>query len=89
MEAALWYFSGLILFMIGHYIYNVYIVKNNYQFKNKYNCNLNKKLVLYEGFKFGLFSWISVFTCLTIGIVGGTLWITIIIDDYIKDKLSN
>ena len=75
MEILLTYFLGWFLFSVGYYIYNVYIDRNKSE---------SKKLITYDAFKFGLWSWIGIILMMTFGIV----MIIAGIDEYISEKLN-
>ena len=75
MEILLIYFLGWFLFSVGYYIYNVYIDRNKSE---------SKKLIMYDAFKFGLWSWIGIILMMTFGIV----MIIAGIDEYISEKLN-
>lgn len=76
MEILLTYFLGWFLFSASYYIYNVYIDRNT---------NESKKLIMYNAFKLGLWSWIGIIFMVTFGIV----MIIACIDEYITEKLNN
>ena len=75
MEILLTYFLGWFLFSVCYYIYNVYIDRNK---------NESKKLIMYDAFKFGLWSWIGIILMIAFGIV----MIIAGIDEYISEKLN-
>ena len=67
--------AGWLLFMLGYYINEVYILKNIHK---------SKSLIAYEGFKTGSFSWIAIFLVIIYFIVLGLA----IIDEKITDKIK-
>ena len=75
MEILLIYFLGWFLFSVGYYIYNIYIDRNKFE---------SKKLIMYDAFKFGLWSWIGIILIVIFGIV----MIIVDIDEYISKKLN-
>ena len=75
MEILLTYFLGWFLFSVSYYIYNVYIDRNKFE---------SKKLIMYDAFKFGLWSWIGIILIVAFCIV----MIIVNIDEYITEKLN-
>ena len=67
------YMSGWILLTIGYVIYKIYFDKD---------ISISKKLILYNGFKCGIFSWIGIIFIIAFYITMSIL----IIDEYITDK---
>ena len=78
MNNFLIYILGWILFIIGFYIFNVYIYQSKY----------SKKLVLYRGFKYGVLSWVGIFGFVIIIIYKYILETIICVDEYIENKLK-
>lgn len=87
MQEFLIYLLGWVVFIICHYIYWVYINKDG-SYTYKWNCQKNKKLILYNGFKWGVFSWVGLFFCIAAFIVGAIIFGIIELDEYIEDKLK-
>ena len=75
MGILLTYFLGWLLFSASYYIYNVYIDRNT---------NESKKLIMYNAFKLGLWSWIGIIFMVAFSIV----MIIAVIDEYISEKLN-
>ena len=91
MQEFLIYLLGWVVFIICHYIYWVYINKDG-SYTYKYNRQKNKKLILYNGLKWGVFSWVGLIFCIVAFIVGAIIYgiLEIIsLDEYIEDKLKN
>lgn len=77
-EFFIFWIIGWLIWMIGYYIYNVYIDAGNYG-----NC-LTKKLILYRGFTSGVFSWIGILFVIGFGFA----YVLSILNDWIENKLS-
>ena len=86
MQEFLIYLLGWIVFIIGHYIYYMYI--NKYDYRYKYSCEKNKKLILYNGFKWGIFSWFGIFLYIIVIVISGIIYGIILLDEYIEQKLK-
>ena len=65
---------GWAIYSIGYYIYDVYIDKNN----------TSKKLLAYNAFKLGIWSWIGI----TIIITFWFIMVLVNIDEKISNKLK-
>lgn len=87
MTEFLIYLLGWVLFIICYYIYYMYIVKDG-SYTYKYNCNKNKKLILYNGFKYGIFSWGGILFWGFVIIAGSILYGLYSLDNYIEQKLK-
>lgn len=86
MNEYLVYFSGWIFFIICYYIYHMYFSKNE-----KYDClnnYKNKKLIIYDGFKWGVFSWFGLIICImfifTLYCIYGIIYIDSTIENFLK-----
>ena len=75
----IYYFIGLAIAAIMHFVYKVYIEKNT---------EYNKKQYAYISIKFGLFSWFAVIFYVIIVIVYFVINGLDIIDEWIKEKLK-
>ena len=87
MQEFLIYLLGWIVFIICHYIYWVYLNKDG-SYTYKWSCQKNKKLILYNGLKWGIFSWVGLFFCIVAFIVGAIIYGLISLDEYIENKLK-
>ena len=87
MNEILIYISGWITFVLCYYVYYVYIHKNN-KYRNKYNLGVNKKLIIYHGIKWGVFSWFGIFVYVLIAIVSIIIYYIIELDNWIENKLT-
>ena len=87
MQEFLIYLLGWVIFIICHYIYWVYLNKDN-KYTYKWSCQKNKKLILYNGFKCGVFSWVGLFFYIAAFIVSAIIYGIIELDEYIEDKLK-
>ena len=65
---------GWIIYSIGYYIYHVYIDKNN----------TSKKLLIYNAFKNGIFSWFGIMVI----IIFAFIMLLVNIDEKISNKLK-
>lgn len=65
---------GWVIYSIGYYIYDVYIDKNN----------TSKKLLIYNAFKNGIFSWFGIMVI----IIFTFIMLLVIIDEKISNKLK-
>ena len=65
---------GWIIYSIGYYIYEVYIDKSN----------TSKKLIIYNAFKFGIWSWLGIIIIITFGFI----MLLANIDEKISNKLK-
>lgn len=74
MEYYIFWALGWLIWMIGYYIYNVYIDKD---------C-ISKRLAIWRGFISGIFSWIGIFFVIVFFIVG----FLFLLNDWIEDKLK-
>ena len=88
MQEFLIYLLGWVVFIICHYIYWVYFNKDG-SYTYKWSCQKNKKLILYNGLKCGVFSWVGLFFCIVVFIVGAIIYGIISLDEYIENKLKN
>lgn len=68
------YFLGWIIWIIGYYIFEVYIDKN---YKTK-------KLVIYKGFTSGFTSWLGIIFIISFLIIKGIIEL----NNWIENKLS-
>lgn len=75
MEYFIFWTIGWLIWMIGYYIYNVYIDKDIY---------ISKRLAIWRGFISGIFSWFGIFFVIVFFIVG----FLVLLNDWIEDKLS-
>lgn len=66
---------GWVIYSIGYYIYDVYIDNNN---------NTSKKLLIYNAFKNGIFSWFGIMVI----IIFAFIMLLVIIDEKISNKLK-
>lgn len=69
------YLIGWLLMSIGYYVYKVYVYKDIW---------INKRLIVYRAFWFGIGSWLGImwFTCM------GIVYALFSLNDYIENKLS-
>lgn len=65
---------GWVIYSIGYYIYDVYIDNNN----------TSKKLLIYNAFKNGIFSWFGIMAI----IIFAFIMLLVIIDEKISNKLK-
>lgn len=65
---------GWVIYSIGYYIYDVYIDNNN----------TSKKLLIYNAFKNGIFSWFGIIVI----IIFAFIMLLVIIDENISNKLK-
>lgn len=65
---------GWVIYSIGYYIYDVYIDKNN----------TSKKLLIYNAFKNGIFSWFGIMVI----IIFAFIMLLVKIDENISNKLK-
>ena len=65
---------GWVIYSIGYYIYDVYIDNNN----------KSKKLLIYNAFKNGIFSWFGIMVI----IIFAFIMLLVIIDEKISNKLK-
>ena len=65
---------GWVIYSIGYYIYDVYIDNNN----------TSKKLLIYNAFKNGIFSWFGIMVI----IIFAFIMLLVIIDEKISNKLK-
>ena len=75
MEFLYFWILGWLIWAIGYYIYKLYISKT---------VILNKRLIIWRGFKSGIISWIGIivmFSCVIVFCICK-------IDDWVEDKLS-
>lgn len=75
MEYFIFWAIGWLIWMIGYYIYNVYIDKDIY---------ISKRLAIWRGFTSGIFSWFGIFFVIIFFIVG----FLVLLNDWIENKLS-
>lgn len=75
MEYFIFWVIGWLIWMIGYYIYNVYIDKD---------IHISKRLAIWRGFTSGIFSWLGIFFVIIFFIVGFLL----LLNDLIEDKLK-
>ena len=87
MQEFLIYLLGWVVFIVCHYLYYMYINRDG-TYTYKWSCKKNKKLILYNGFKLGIFSWVGLFLWVVIMIVIGIIYGIILLDEYIEDKLK-
>ena len=88
MQEFLIYLLGWVVFIVCHFIYFMYIVKDC-SYTYKYSCQKNKKLILYNGLKWGVFSWFGLFFCIVAFIAGTIIYGIILLDEKIENKLKN
>ena len=65
---------GWVIYSIGYYIYDVYIDNNN----------TSNKLLIYNAFKNGIFSWFGIMVI----IIFAFIMLLVIIDEKISNKLK-
>lgn len=70
----LFWVIGWFIYSIGYYIYEVYIDKSN----------TSKKLIVYNAFKYGIWSWFGIMIIITFGFI----LLLAYIDEKISDKLK-
>ena len=87
MGGLFWYLLGWLVFVICHFIYWAYYNKDG-SYTYKWSCQKNKKLILYNGLKWGIFSWVGLFFCIVAFIVGAIIFGIIELDEYIENKLK-
>jgi len=75
MEFFIFWVIGWILWMIGYYVYNVYINTCNHY---------TKRLILYRGFTSGIFSWIGIVFVISFEFA----YLIFMLDNWIENKLS-
>ena len=88
MQGFLIYLLGWLVFIICHFIYFMYFVKDG-SFTKKLSNEKNKKLILYNGFKWGIFSWFGLFCSVTVILIGYIIYFIIQIDEWIEGKLKD
>ena len=66
---------GWVIYSIGYYIYDVYIIDKN---------NTSKKLLIYNAFKNGILSWFGIMVI----IIFAFIMLLVIIDEKISNKLK-
>lgn len=74
LQFLIFWIIGWTIYSIGYYIYDVYIDKNN----------TSKKLLAYNAFKFGIWSWLGIMIIITFGVI----MILANIDEKISNKLK-
>jgi len=83
MEEFLFYISGWLTFILLYYICEVYVL--NYNFKKG---KVTKKLILYRGAKYGVFSWGSVLFLICVIFFGKICYWLLVFDSHVEDKLN-
>ena len=79
MKEFLIYIIGYVLFIIFYFIYVRYCQKKK---------DMPTKLLLYRGVKYGFTSWIGLFFCTAVFIVGGIAYGIFSLDEFIEKKLG-
>lgn len=82
------YLLGWVVYIVGYYLYYMYIVKYKC-YTYKHSNKKNKKLIIYDGFKYGIFSWAGVMFWGIVIICGSILYGILSINEWITNKLSN
>lgn len=75
MDILLFWLFGWVLFFVGYIIYNKYIVGHNEPIT---------KLMVYEGIKYGMWSWIGI----AIMVVFFIIMLITAVDEWLTEKFS-
>ena len=86
MEDFLIYILGWVTFIVGYYISEVYILNYNYNYRKG---KVTKKLILYRGVKYGIFSWVAVFFMAAVLVFGRIGYYLFILDNHIEEELNS
>lgn len=75
MEGLIFWLIGWVLYSVGYYLYEVYAEKPT---------KVNKKLIIYHAFIYGVASWLGILFIFVMCIVGGIF----ALHEWIEKKLS-